>query len=717
VEAENMIPWRFKPLVSMTYTLLSYLIPILLGEIYLKGRELVKGASFTPLFFIIFSIGTIILMKVDWVTGLLNLFFGMGLPYIGSYFALFSSTQQYLTVLGVMVLAYTAVLFLLFFIRSIFSIEDRRERRYPKGEPTPVSQVKVVASPRPIVKPPRMPEKKAGIVRKVRALPKRVLCIPICILLILAPFILALLKLNWASWIPAIIMLFMAWVYILIISPLSALFVLFMWFSLGVAVLHGLLTYIQVVAILLTGLATYVLALPLIFKLTGRWKVPSTPASQMRPQIESVINKIQEAEVKVKKTPYPRAKAIRIPPPEEKQRRFKEVWERTDRYEYTTNLVGIYSSSGLRLIDDSHEVGKFLLNLYHPRLLLSSSIIEAILTRVPGEGSKNIFHVRVGGRECLVEDTGRGMENRIVGRLRGILPFNNMKLVFEYEVNIRDVRRAISEARQAGSSSLPITKRIVGIVHRGLIPAELKMLRTADYIHYKYPSTIPEGLHLLLYGKALHRALVKLVRSKSIQEALQTYIEVVRSDRLFEVLCKMHDGAQFMDRLYEAGLKALQLFMETEIYKEYGSRFIVPWSRIIVIEDEVGVYAQPDFKSMDNKVIYDVKTIDPQTSPQEAVERVREQMRVFQLAYPHSKATLMFIPYGCEEISRIELEPLTYGEVEGQLLELWKACMEKGIVETLGDGKYTIVRYTRYEGEEPGIYFEVNMKRLRSPAK
>ncbi|MCL7384514.1 MAG: hypothetical protein LZ174_09535 [Thaumarchaeota archaeon] len=529
-----MIPWRFKPLVSMTYTLLSYLIPILLEEIYLKGRELVKGASFIPLFITIFSIGTIILMKVDWVTGLLNLFFGMGLPYIGSYFALFSSTQQYLTVLGAMVLAYTAVLFLLFFIRSIFSMEGGRKVERGAGEkPIPLSQPIATAIPPSIQKPATQTVKPAQVLEKPRA-------------------------------------------------------------RLGLS------------------------------------------------------------------------------------------------------EVGSYSKSGFNIT----VVGPPPFHAYQP------DWVEASLEFTPSGD----LRLRVLGREAVFQAARvirRSFVARlIIDRLRSILPERDMHFLYGYRIVGSDLLRAIENAYIRGSSTVRI-RRVKRVPVQ--FPLTVKKLKTSEYVHYKYGSAIPEELHLLLYGKAIHEALKALANSKSIPYALEVFKDTVMKDEKFGVLYG-EDAVRSSERpappfgeLYRAARRALELFTETEIYREYGSKYIAPEARAIVIGDRVAVYAQPDFKSLDDKVIYDVKTVDLESS-REAFDRVREQMRVFQLAYPGSKAVVICMPYDCDRISTVELPPLTYDDVSSLLPELEKVCMEIGKEARIGGGKHAVIRYAVGEGE---VRFEV----------
>lgn len=365
--------------------------------------------------------------------------------------------------------------------------------------------------------------------------------------------------------------------------------------------------------------------------------------------------------------------------------------------------VGAYSRSGFHMT----VVGPPPFHAYQP------DWVEASLEFTPSGD----LRLTVPGREVVFEGAGAprpGFAARmmadgarlIINTLHNILPERDVHFIYKYRINETVVQRAIENAYIGGSSTIRI-RRIKRSPVR--FPLTVKKLKTSEYVHYKYGSAIPEELHLLLYGKAIHEALKAYANSGNIPYALEVFRDTVMKDEKFGVLYG-EDAVGSIERpappfgeLYRAGRKALELFMETEIYREYGSKYIAPEARTIVIGDRVAVYAQPDFKSLDDKVIYDVKTVDLESS-REAFDRVREQMRVFQLAYPGSKAVVICMPYDCDRISTVELPPLTYDDVSSLLPELERVCMEIGKEARIGGGKHPVIRYAVGEGE---VRFEV----------
>jgi len=97
--------------------------------------------------------------------------------------------------------------------------------------------------------------------------------------------------------------------------------------------------------------------------------------------------------------------------------------------------------------------------------------------------------------------------------------------------------------------------------------------------------------------------------------------------------------------------------------------------------------------------------VDLRSSPREVFERVRAQMKIFQLAYPGARATVLCIPYNCDRITAVEFEPLTYDDVKDLLSELERFCMEHGKeMRVRAERGKVIVRYLPSDDE---IRFEV----------
>jgi hypothetical protein len=243
------------------------------------------------------------------------------------------------------------------------------------------------------------------------------------------------------------------------------------------------------------------------------------------------------------------------------------------------------------------------------------------------------------------------------------------------------------------------------VVFRGGV----KAVRTSDYVGHKIVTPVPEELHIPLYGSALHAALEVLVRERSIDRALDAYMGAARRERLFKILyeepLKSGGGASGvrpappLEEFLMAGRRALELFAETDIYREFNSKYEIPGARLILIGSSIGVFAQPDFKSKYDEVIYDVKAVDPRSSPREVLESIRLQMRVFQLAYPGARAVVIYIPYNGDRIMTAELDPLTYDDVKELLPELEGFCMERGQEAIIRDNRTVILRYLKGDGE------------------
>jgi len=209
---------------------------------------------------------------------------------------------------------------------------------------------------------------------------------------------------------------------------------------------------------------------------------------------------------------------------------------------------------------------------------------------------------------------------------------------------------------------------------------------------------------LIIYGVAFHSAVKKLAESRSLAEAMNAFMDSFRTHRFFKMLYS-EDVALLDERpsapiheVVSGANKSLQRFMESELFSMYWVRYIMPDPRIIIIDDSVAVFAQPDFKSIDNTTIYDVKTFNVESMPREVEERVEKQMKVFQLAYPGSRAVVLGIPYGGGGITVREYEPPTFQEVEEYLTDLKNVCMEKGVVKRLNVKKYEAVRYLIGDG-------------------
>jgi hypothetical protein len=421
-------------------------------------------------------------------------------------------------------------------------------------------------------------------------------------------------------------------------------------------------------------------------------KKPETPPRPLRPKQSLNIHNVREAQKPASQTVKPASAHL----PKTK----KTIASEKARVKTRLGLseVGIYSPSGLY----AFKIGPLPPPAYLP------DYIDAYMKVSPKGGLR--LTVMDGYAVLSSKDIGA---EYIIDAIRSLLPSSDTHFAYEYHVDEGEAWKAIATALQGRTSVVRVRREKKDRVG---FPLKVKWMKIMDYIHYKYPSTIPEELHLLLYGSALHEAVEALVRTKSLTDAFEAYKRAIVGNRMYGVLYRedtVESGerpAPPLGELYKAGIKALQLFSETEIYKEYGLRYTIPELRAIVIGDSIAVYAKPDYKSIDDRMIYDIKTVDLASSPSETFNKVREQMRVFQLAYPGSKAVILCMPYNCDRISIFEFEPLTYSDIRSLLPELERVCMEVG-KEGVVDTGLTILRYLQ---EGAGIRFEV-WKPLKVP--
>jgi hypothetical protein len=532
-----------------------------------------------------------------------------------------------------------------------------------------------------------------------RRLFPHILEVPIGLVLASLPFLPSALELSLSESNAVLFIWLIAWLIVMALDWVSGTITLVTWLTLYGAVAYKVLTYTQVVAILVVAIIMYagiLISIPLLRAREERKteEKPETPQRPLRPKQSLDIHNVGEAQKPTSQTVKPASAYL----PKTK----KTIASEKARVKTRLGLseVGVYSPSGLYT---------FKIGPLHPSAYLPD-YIDAYMKLSPKGGLR--LTVMDGYAVLSSKDIGA---EYIIDAIRSLLPSSDTHFAYEYHVDEGEAWKAIATALQGRTSVVRVRREKKDRVG---FPLKVKWMKIMDYIHYKYPSTIPEELHLLLYGSALHEAVEALVRTKSLTDAFEAYKRAIVGNRMYGVLYRedtveSESGerpAPPLGELYKAGVKALQLFSETEIYKEYGLRYTIPELRAILIGDSIAVYAKPDYKSMDDRTIYDIKTVDLASSPSETFNKVREQMRVFQLAYPGSKAVVLCMPYNCDRISIFEFEPLTYSDIRSLLPELERVCMEVGKEEVVGTG-LTILRYLQ---EGAGIRFEV-WKPLKVP--
>jgi len=217
---------------------------------------------------------------------------------------------------------------------------------------------------------------------------------------------------RWAQGALSLVVLFV-WLITLIllmaVDWVSGTLTLLMWLGLGSAIGYGVVTYSQVVAILVAGLVVYA-ALLISIPLLGRWRVRAPPPT---PKQQYMTRPVQKYRLVQRSKPPQKLEAVR------RVRRFGLV------------AVGSYSPSGLQLT----RLGPPVRSEYLP------DWIEATLENVPGEG----LRLTVDGREVLLRDVGA---EPIIDAVRNLLPDRDRHLIFRYHVDEDSVWRAIARAYQ-----------------------------------------------------------------------------------------------------------------------------------------------------------------------------------------------------------------------------------------------------------------------------
>lgn len=313
------------------------------------------------------------------------------------------------------------------------------------------------------------------------------------------------------------------------------------------------------------------------------------------------------------------------------------------------------------------------------------------------------FKLIVDGVECPMDSLA---ESSLFEALRKCSSMKSISPRYDMYYDLILRRDELDDIRQRlpSTSRLELAGMKTVIKRRVLQPACLKRIATHQFVRYRFPSRIPKKLYMLGYGRAFDRAVKTLAATRSLEKAEMKFFESFMKDAIVKQC--IEQGMVSMDEVRWNALRGFEAFMKTELYSQYRIGYSVPKPRIILIDDSYAVFAQPDFKSIDNGAIIDVKVFDPNKASKEERERVELEMRVFQLAYPGAKAVIMGFPYGEEYDTprSLELPPLSPSEATLLLGMLKSFCAESGSYETIDLPKYEVVCYTT---NPDGYEFEV----------
>ena len=159
----------------------------------------------------------------------------------------------------------------------------------------------------------------------------------------------------------------------------------------------------------------------------------------------------------------------------------------------------------------------------------------------------------------------------------------------------------------------------------------IKTLPSYSIVNYKYPITADNPIGIA-YGYAFDRSLLECnYHGLSVASTLQYFKDEFL--RMMNGYSNSITQEQLQQILQQASMMLLA-YKQTPIYKQSLLR---PKTRVVVINDAVGVYMQPDFYDPLNDVFYEVKSY-PLRKDEYMFKRLCYQVKLYQLAYPKSKA-------------------------------------------------------------------------------
>ncbi|KJE48957.1 MULTISPECIES: hypothetical protein [Acidiplasma] len=196
----------------------------------------------------------------------------------------------------------------------------------------------------------------------------------------------------------------------------------------------------------------------------------------------------------------------------------------------------------------------------------------------------------------------------------------------------------------------------------------------------------------MVIGKCLDDTVSKMVYFKNRHiinrditiKALRSYTALLKDELHKNCISLENSDLRYY---YAMGWKFINAFKKSVIYE---NSLLRDRTRIIIINDEAGIYAQPDFVDYENKTIYEMKSFSLKPLP----EYVRLQARVFQLAYPDFKTVLIAFPRDQDYIKVQNIKLREYKDVtKNRLLrEIYNFTMQNGrdmdMFTAIGNKKY-----------------------------
>jgi len=202
----------------------------------------------------------------------------------------------------------------------------------------------------------------------------------------------------------------------------------------------------------------------------------------------------------------------------------------------------------------------------------------------------------------------------------------------------------------------------------------IKTLPSYSLVNYKYPITADNPIGIA-FGYAFDRALLECnYHGLSVASTLQYFKDEFL--RMMNGYSSSITQEQLQQILQQASMMLLA-YKQTPIYR---NSLLRPKTRVVVINDTIGVYMQPDFYDPCTDTFYEVKSY-PLRKDEYMFKRLCYQVKLYQLAYPKSKAVAVGFcngngsnnGYGYE---LLELPSLTPRERLRLLQEIMEAVMK-----------------------------------------
>jgi hypothetical protein len=196
-------------------------------------------------------------------------------------------------------------------------------------------------------------------------------------------------------------------------------------------------------------------------------------------------------------------------------------------------------------------------------------------------------------------------------------------------------------------------------------------------VNYKYPITADNTIGIA-FGYAFDRALLECnYHGLSVASTLRYFKDEFL--RMMNCYSNSITQEQLQQILQQASMMLLA-YKQTPIYKQSLLR---PKTRVVVINNAIGVYMQPDFYDPCSDTFYEVKSY-PLRKDEYMFKRLCYQVKLYQLAYPKSKAVAVGFCNGNGsnngyDYELLELPSLTPREKLQLLQEIMEAVRTKSI--------------------------------------